>query len=136
MLFLVGGGLGLLFGLLNRNYNDTTISEYYDLVKLNSTTALCLDGSPASYYISRNGDPSKVMLYFQGGGWCGNKDYEITLERCYQRSKTYIGSSNSHVNSYTVNEGIFSRDEKNYFKDWKKVLLSYCDGMGHQGTRI
>jgi hypothetical protein len=75
------------------------------------------------------------MLYFQGGGWCGSRDYKTTLESCYQKSKTWIGSSKLNVDSYTINEGIFSKDENNYFKDWKKVYLSYCDGMGHQGTR-
>ena len=31
--------------------------------------------------------------------------------------------------------GIFSDDANNYFRDWKKVYFSYCDGAGHQGTR-
>jgi len=44
--------------------------EIYDLVTLNSTSALCLDGSPAAYYISRNGDPSKMLIFFSGGAWC------------------------------------------------------------------
>jgi len=65
----------------------------YDLVLLNTTSALCLDGSPGAYYISRDGDPSKIYLEFQGGGWCGAKDLPSTIESCYARSKTVLGSS-------------------------------------------
>lgn len=36
--------------------------ETYNLFKLNSSTALCLDGTPAAYYMSENGDPNKVYL--------------------------------------------------------------------------
>ena len=28
-----------------------------------------------------------------------------------------------------------SDHEDNYFKDWKKVYIMYCDGAGHQGYR-
>ena len=48
------------------------IEEVFDLVILNSTSALCLDGSPGSYYLSRNGDPEKVLVFFQGGGWAAS----------------------------------------------------------------
>lgn len=35
---------------------NLSYSSIYDLVVLNSATALCLDGSPASYYLSRDGN--------------------------------------------------------------------------------
>lgn len=31
--------------------------------------------------------------------------------------------------------GLLSDEEGNYFKDWTKAYLKYCDGTGHQGTR-
>ena len=95
MLFLIGGSLGFLFEFLNINFsgNNKKIddnsnktsdpNEYFDLVKLNSTSALCLDGSPASYYISRNGNPSKILLLFEGGAWCADSDYNKTIGICY-----------------------------------------------------
>lgn len=52
--------------------------ETYNLIKLADPTALCLDGSPGAYYISK-GDPNKVILYFEGGGWCGAGDLASTL---------------------------------------------------------
>ena len=35
---------------------------WFDLVKLNAGGAVCLDGSPGAYYISRDGDPNKIYL--------------------------------------------------------------------------
>jgi hypothetical protein len=32
------------------------------LIKLSDPDALCLDGSPGSYYISKEGDPKKIYL--------------------------------------------------------------------------
>lgn len=34
------------------------------LVKVTDHDALCLDGSPAAYYISKDGDPKKILLDF------------------------------------------------------------------------
>ena len=56
-------------------------------VNLKDPGALCLDGSPGAYYIRRGTDPLKILLYFEGGGWCGRSDFESTLENCYKRSK-------------------------------------------------
>jgi len=61
---------------------------------------LCLDGSQGAYYLSmftglENED--KFILYFEGGGWCGSSNnLEETIEDCYQRSKTTLGSSLSY----------------------------------------
>lgn len=51
----------------------TTYSATFNLVKLTNYQALCLDGSHGAYYLYK-GDPTKVILYFEGGGWCGGKD--------------------------------------------------------------
>lgn len=51
----------------------------FDLVKLTTGGAVCLDGSPGAYYISRDGDPSRIYLEFEGGGWCGASDLPSTL---------------------------------------------------------
>ena len=50
----------------------------YQKVLLSDTTALCLDGSPGAYYIYK-GDPAKVLMFFEGGGWCGDKDFSSTI---------------------------------------------------------
>ncbi len=49
---------------------ETAADPNLYLVKLTDPDALCLDGSPAAYYISKGGDPKKIYLGFEGGGWC------------------------------------------------------------------
>ncbi len=36
----------------------------FNLIKLNSKSALCLDGSPGAYYLSEDGDQKKIYLEF------------------------------------------------------------------------
>lgn len=95
-----------------------------------------MDGSPAAYYISRGGDPKKIYLEFEGGGWCtGVNSISETLESCYQRSKTALGSSKNYTQTVSFSNGVLSVNEQNNFKDWTRVFLKYCTGTGHQGTK-
>ena len=79
--------------------------------------------------------PSKVLIFIEGGGWCGDNDLASTTENCYQRSKTTLGSSTTYGNTLSVSYGILSDDPSNYFKNWTRAFLKYCTGSGHQGTR-
>lgn len=97
--------------------------------------ALCLDGSTAAYYILRGSDPSTIILYFDGGGWCGASDLALTIEKCYQRSKGDLGSSKNFNDTMSFPEGILSNSINNSFRQATKIFLSYCDGAGHQGYR-
>ncbi len=74
-------------------------------------SAKCLDGSQGAYYISRDGDPDKFLLWFEGGGWCGDKDEDSTLRGCYYRTKTPVGSSNEYRQKEILSEGFSSRSE-------------------------
>jgi hypothetical protein len=54
------------------------------LVKVTDPDALCLDGSQAAYYISKGGNPEKIYLGFEGGGWCyGPHSINQTLDDCF-----------------------------------------------------
>jgi len=75
------------------------------------------------------------MLFFYGGGWCGAPTLSGTIESCYQRSSTPLGSSKSYQKTLSFQAGILSDTEPNQFKDWTRVLLPYCDGSGHQGYK-
>jgi hypothetical protein len=79
---------------------------------------------------------NKFILSFEGGGWCGS-DLGIseTLEDCYQRSKTYLGSSSGYSDTMTVPEGMLSDSPQNPFRDWTMIHMRYCDGTGHQGYK-
>lgn len=41
---------------------QTATDPKLHLVKVTEPDALCLDGSPAAYYISKDGDPKKIYL--------------------------------------------------------------------------
>jgi hypothetical protein len=124
--------------------------EIYDIVKLDSNTtgAKCLDGSDYQFYIQKGYDDGqdKLIFFFDGGGWCSSKYYNSTLESCFQRSFTYLGSS-----EYGISQLIRNFFGKSFllrrlipflssdsivnpsFYNWNKVFLSYCDGRGFVG---
>jgi len=106
-----------------------------NLVLLDDPSAICLDGSPGAYYYVRGSDPSTIVLYFEGGGWCGDRDLSSTIENCYQRSKTNYGSSKHYPSTVSYSDGILSDSEYNSYRNATRVILRYCDGAGHQGTK-
>jgi len=46
-----------------------------------SNGAACLDGSPHALYIheGKNANKDNFIVYFQGGGYCGDGDLSSTL---------------------------------------------------------
>lgn len=81
---------------------------FYQKVVVDDKDALCLDGTPGVYYISEGKSKTKFMIYFEAGGWCGDKDLDTTIENCYIRSLGSLGSSKSYPANYTVKNGILS----------------------------
>lgn len=94
--------------------------------------ALCLDGSPAGYYIRQGRGVSRKywILHLQGGAWCS------TQEECYKRSFTELGSSLRAPVSASF-EGFMSSDDaiNPDFHDWNMVRFLYCDGGSFLGNR-
>jgi hypothetical protein len=117
-------------------------SSNYTLIKHPiESGARCLDGSPAALYYSEGSDinKNKFMIFFQGGGLCTGANLADTLESCYLRSKTGLGSSAKYPPTRDFSgQGILSgRPEENpVFHDWSKVFVPYCDGGEHLGTRL
>ena len=109
-------------------------SLVYQRVNITDQNAKCLDGSQSVYYFSQ-GDPNKVLIFIEGGGWCGDNSLALTLENCHQRSKTDLGSSTKYGDTVTFSNGIMSDDKDNYFNGWTRIFLKYCDGSGHQGSK-
>tara|TARA_B110001452_G_scaffold182163_1_gene152997 strand:+ start:2087 stop:2437 length:351 start_codon:yes stop_codon:yes gene_type:complete len=69
--------------------------------------ARCLDGSPPAYYVRPASAPqnaSRIVVYFQGGGWC------YTLDDCRSRSKGGLGSSKSYPDAQGDLGGVISGD--------------------------
>lgn len=44
----------------------------YKKIMVEDTDALCLDGTLGAYYASWGVNPTKILLSFEGGGWCGS----------------------------------------------------------------
>jgi len=86
----------------------------------------CADGSEFSFW-SRQGDPDKVVLYFQGGGAC------FSPETCSFTDGTYtVQADGSQATEERA--GIFDlEDPDNPFRDWSFVFVPYCTGDVHLG---
>lgn len=89
----------------------------------------CADGSEFSFW-SREGDPEKVVLFFQGGGAC------FTAEMCSFTDGTYtVQADGSQVTSGSA--GVFdAANEANPFRDYSFVFVPYCTGDIHLGDAV
>lgn len=65
----------LFLVLLRLSLNQQVLNK----VILGDDSARCLDGSFGAYYISIGTNPKKVVMYFEGGGWCGDQDLSSTI---------------------------------------------------------
>lgn len=116
------------------------------LIKLDDPYAVCIDGSPATYYWSKGANATAFLFHHQGGGWCQ------TTEECSQRARTTLGSSTSYpatkdlrtVDAPPTTPGgaagtnHFNRDplQNPLFHDWNYVYMPYCDGNSFAGDAV
>jgi len=83
---------------------------------------MCADGSPYTFS-TRSGDPSKVVVYFQGGGACFNE------EDCNFESGIYKATTDPDDHPSNDSEGIWDlSNPANPFDDWTVVFMPYCTG--------
>ncbi|KAJ9468215.1 Pectin acetylesterase 8 [Diplonema papillatum] len=91
--------------------------------------AKCLDGSSPGYYRRLGSEPNKWRIHFRGGAWCFDSD------DCYQRSKTFLGSSTMlGPNTGDAPFGFMAQNES-HFGNWTLVLVEYCDGSSWTSNR-
>ncbi len=100
----------------------------------------CLDGSPAGLYYHEGSakNKDKFVLYMDSGGFCGGSTLSQTLEDCYKRSFSSLGTTVNYPKQKNMDKmGLISPlEEKNpVFHDWTKVFIIYCDGSEYQGSR-
>ncbi|CAM9276876.1 unnamed protein product, partial [Ectocarpus fasciculatus] len=100
------------------------------------TGALCLDGTPASYFYQKGfgSGIDKWMVFFQGGGWC----YDLRM--CHERSKHHFGSSVREVEAACAraeNVGGYLSGYKHASNrvtfNFHYVHVNYCDGGSFAG---
>jgi len=85
----------------------------------------CSDGSPFEIW-ERPADPTKVMLYFEGGGAC------FSAETCGPDSQTY--KKNLELGVAPDLGGVFDEtNPENPIADWSIVYVPYCTGDAHLG---
>jgi Pectinacetylesterase len=88
----------------------------------------CSDGSEYSFWV-READPSKVVLFLQGGGNC------FSAETC--AADGYDRTVDPEEDDPARNGGIFDfSDERNPFADYSVVNVPYCTGDVHLGNAI
>jgi ribosome maturation protein SDO1 len=106
----------------------------WQLVRL--PDAPCLDGTPSTIYVKPGvgADASKLILFWEGGGWCAS------LLDCLARSKTPLGSSASYPNSTThySERDLLSPDcaENPAFCNYASVYAPYCDGASRSSLAL
>jgi len=107
------------------------VVESTTLTRVVVPNAMCLDGSPYSYYISQGSNTTRFYLNHQGGGWCQD------LTECAQRATSALGSSKSWTPTVDMGDGM-SRDTNvnPLMKDWTFVYLPYCDGGSFSGDAM
>lgn len=89
----------------------------------------CSDGSPYHFF-ARPGDPSRLMVYFQGGGACWDgATCDPDLKPTY-----YVNVADSDP---AQANGILAFDNAdNPFADYSVVFAPYCTGDVHLGDRV
>jgi O-palmitoleoyl-L-serine hydrolase len=102
--------------------NNATLVLLEDAAK--SLGAVCLDGSPAAYYIRKEAETTKFYVHQEGGGWCSSD------EDCLSRSHGSLGSSKGYAAVKDLGSGYFSNDPdiSPLMYNWTKIYLPYCDG--------
>ncbi|CAD8164203.1 unnamed protein product [Paramecium octaurelia] len=110
----------------------------FELHYTSDPKALCLDGSPASFYqaVGYGTGVKSYILHFQGGARIEGATYDDMIKSAYLRSKTKLGSS-KNLSKTTVFEGMFARTEQKnpYYYNWNLIFFNYCDGSLHQGYK-
>jgi hypothetical protein len=92
----------------------------------------CALGGEFAYWVHR-GDPTKVMLYFQGGGACFNAD------TCRPGSDAYKSSTGPEDDPSLRPAGLLALDDpRNPVAGWSIVFVPYCTGdvfLGNKTTQ-
>jgi hypothetical protein len=99
-----------------------------------------ISGDGSEYYIYvKLGDPDKLCVFFSGGGVAWN---EYTAARPVTGGKVAAGQPNFYWNNLrpftqlmNINVGITDiANEKNPFRDWSFVVITYATGDFHVGN--
>jgi Pectinacetylesterase len=89
---------------------------------------MCMDGSPFELW-DRPGDPTKVVLYFEGGGACFSAE-TCNFENSTATVNLELGRPPSGIG------GLFDQtNPENPIADYSMVYVPYCSGDVHIGNK-
>lgn len=100
-----------------------------------SMGAVCLDGSPAAYYLRKGwgSGATKWLIYLEGGGWC------TSLDDCVSRAGTSQGSTTTWAAAANLSEWgneLSPLPQVNpMMYNWNTVLIGSCDGGGYSSSK-
>ena len=87
-----------------------------------AATASAPSAASSAYWVHR-GDPTKVMLYFQGGGAC------FSADTCRPGSGAYKASTGAEDDPSLRPAGLLALDDpRNPVAGWSIVFVPYCTG--------
>lgn len=107
---------------------------------MNNDGAVCLDGSVGvMYYRNGTGDGiNKFHVYFEGGGWCGGINNQLSpcQDTCVHRAGTNLGSSKAYPNAADYDNGYMSTSQETnpLSYNWNTIYVKYCDGASFSGN--
>ena len=97
----------------------------------------CSDGSEYRFF-ARKGDPSKLMVYLQGGGGCWNAmtcDREGDPTYTTQAPPSLRSAAGAEPEEGAVHGVLAFGHPENPFADYSVVFVPYCTGDVHIGAR-
>eukprot|EP01084_Bolivina_argentea_P003290 6168_1 len=100
--------------------------------------AVCLDGSPARYYINPSStNPYKFAMFIQGGGWCSGlyNSNGDGFDSCWDRTHERFGSTKNDPNTHDLNVPFLENNpiSNPLLYSWTKIFVRYCDGASFSG---
>ncbi len=90
---------------------------------------MCSDGSPYRFFV-HPGDPSRLLIHFQGGGACWEG------ENCDLKARPTYDPVVDERDAPAKKDGIFNLSQpENPFAGYSMVFVPYCTGDVHLGNR-
>jgi hypothetical protein len=128
----------LATGLGAANVTESKLLDVWQKIPLGGET-LCSDGSDYAIYY-QEGRSENLHIFFSPGGACWDEEtcnrpihWQEKSRHLTDKDGTYYADA-LDMNEAVFQTGIFRTDNaQNPFKDWSKLMITYCSGDVHIG---
>ncbi|OIN28661.1 pectin acetylesterase-family hydrolase [Vibrio barjaei] len=128
----------LATGLGAASVTESKLLDVWEKVPLGGET-LCSDGSEYAIYY-QEGKSDNLHIFFGPGGTCWDKDTCNRPIYWQEESRALTAEDGAYyADALNMNEEVFqtgifrNENPKNPFKDWSKLMISYCSADVHIG---